>query len=92
MLNYSWKASPNRWDRQEFNASFSIGFWDGLSQSSSHSHRGRVPDASRNWLASVKKAHFVAGEFGRATLRIYGSAVGPRGRTSRVMSPNWTPS
>ncbi len=30
MLNYSWKASPNRWGRPEFYASFSIGFWNGL--------------------------------------------------------------
>jgi hypothetical protein len=40
-----------------------------------------VPGASRNRLASVKKAHYVAGESGGATLRIYGAAVGPRGRT-----------
>ncbi len=34
MLNYSWKASPNRWGRPEFNATFSIGlgFWNGLAQ------------------------------------------------------------
>ncbi len=63
----------------------------GWSQSSPHSHRWRVPGASRNRLASVKKAHNVAGEYGGATLRIYGAAVGPRGRTSRVKSPNWTP-
>ncbi len=31
MLNYSWKASPNRWGRSEFNTSFSIGFGNGLS-------------------------------------------------------------
>ncbi len=30
MLNYSWKASPNRWGRPEFNASFSIGFGNGF--------------------------------------------------------------
>ncbi len=30
MLNYSWKASPNRWGRSKFNASFSVGFWNGL--------------------------------------------------------------
>ncbi len=30
MLNYSWKASPNRWGRPEFNASFSIGCGNGL--------------------------------------------------------------
>ncbi len=30
MLNYSWKASPNRWGRPEFNAAFSIGFGNGL--------------------------------------------------------------
>ncbi len=30
MLIYSWKASPNRWGRSEFNASFSIGFGNGL--------------------------------------------------------------
>ncbi len=29
VLNYSWKASPNRWGRQEFNATFSIGFGNG---------------------------------------------------------------
>ncbi len=29
MLNYSWKASPNRWGRQEFNATFWIGFGNG---------------------------------------------------------------
>jgi hypothetical protein len=40
------------------------------SQSSPHSHQLRVPGASRNLLASVKKAHFVAGEYGLATLRI----------------------
>jgi hypothetical protein len=40
-----------------------------------------VPGASRNRLASVKKAHYVAGEYGGATLRIYGADVGPRGRT-----------
>ena len=33
MLNYSWKASPNRWGRPEFNAIFSIGFGNGLSDS-----------------------------------------------------------
>jgi hypothetical protein len=49
-----------------------------------HSHRWRVPGASRNRPASVKKAEFVAGEYGGATLRIYGVAVGPRGRTYRV--------
>ncbi len=26
MLNYSWKASQNRWGRPELNATFSIGF------------------------------------------------------------------
>jgi hypothetical protein len=26
VLNYSWKASPNRWGRPEFDATFSIGF------------------------------------------------------------------
>ncbi len=31
MLNYSWKASPNGWGRPDFNASFSIGFGNGLS-------------------------------------------------------------
>jgi hypothetical protein len=30
VLNYSWKASPNRWGLAEFSALFSIGFWDGL--------------------------------------------------------------
>jgi hypothetical protein len=30
VLNYSWKASPNRWGRPEFNASFSTGFWNWL--------------------------------------------------------------
>ncbi len=33
MLNYSWKAgpkTPNRWGRPEFNATFSIGFWNVL--------------------------------------------------------------
>ncbi len=54
------------------------------SQSSPHSHLWRVPGASRNRLASVKKANFVAGEYGGATLRIYGAAVGPRGHTLRV--------
>ncbi len=34
------------------------------SQSSPHSHRWKVPGASRNRLASVKNAHFVAGEYG----------------------------
>jgi hypothetical protein len=63
----------------------------GWSPSSPHSHRWRVPGLSRNRLASVKKAHFVAGEYGGATLRIYGVAVGPRGRTYCVQSPNWTP-
>ncbi len=29
MLNYSWKASQNRWGCQEFNTSFSIGFGNG---------------------------------------------------------------
>jgi hypothetical protein len=29
-VNYSWKASPNRWGRPEFNATFSIGFGNGL--------------------------------------------------------------
>ncbi len=33
----------------------------GWSPSSPHSHSWRVPGASRNWLASVKKADFVAG-------------------------------
>jgi hypothetical protein len=56
----------------------------GLSPSSPHSHRWRVPGLSRNRPSSVKKAHFVAGEYGGATLRIYGVAVGPRGRTYRV--------
>jgi hypothetical protein len=53
-------------------------------KSSQHSHQWRVPDASRNRLPSVKKANFVTGEYGGATLRIYGAAVGPRGCTSRV--------
>ncbi len=39
MLNYSWKASPNRWG-SEFNATLSIGFWNGL-----HLER-RPPDIS----------------------------------------------
>jgi hypothetical protein len=56
----------------------------GWSQSSPHSHRWRVPGALRNRLASVAKAHFVDVEYGGATLRIYGAAVWPRGRTSRV--------
>ncbi len=30
VLNYSWKAGPNRWGRPEFNATFSISFWNGL--------------------------------------------------------------
>ncbi len=30
MLNYSWKASPNRWGCLELNATFSIGFGNGL--------------------------------------------------------------
>ncbi len=30
MPNYSWKARPNPWGRSEFNASFSIGFGNGL--------------------------------------------------------------
>ncbi len=30
MLNYSWKASPNRRGRLDFNAAFSIRFWNGL--------------------------------------------------------------
>jgi hypothetical protein len=30
VLNYSWKAGPNRWGRLEFNATFSISFWNGL--------------------------------------------------------------
>ncbi len=41
-----------------------------------HSHRWRVPGDSRNRLASVKKAHFVAGEYGGATLRIYVPLLG----------------
>ncbi len=48
------------------------------SQNSQHSYLWRVPGASRNWLPSVKKAHFVAGGPG-ATLCIYGDVVGPRG-------------
>ncbi len=54
------------------------------------SHRWRVPGTSslRNQLASVKKTyfvpHFVAGEHGGATLRIYGAAAWPRGSTYRV--------
>jgi hypothetical protein len=38
------------------------------SQGSPHSPRWRVPGASRNRLASVKKAHSVVGEYGGATL------------------------
>jgi hypothetical protein len=81
-----WKASTPRGAQFD---SFSQGTppkreLHGWSQSSPHSHWWRVPGASRNRLASVKKAHFVAGEYGGATLRIYGAAVGPRGRTSRV--------
>jgi hypothetical protein len=53
-------------------------------QSSPHSYRWRLPGASKNRLPTVKMAHFVAGEYGGAFLRIYGAAVGPRGRTSRV--------
>jgi hypothetical protein len=29
VLNYSWKASLNRWGRPEFNTTFSIGFGNG---------------------------------------------------------------
>jgi hypothetical protein len=43
----------------------------GWSPSSPHSHRWRVPGASRNRKASVKKADFVAGEYGGVTLSIY---------------------
>ncbi len=43
-----------------------------------------VPGASRNRLASDKKAHFVAGEYGGANLRVYGDGVGQKGRTSCV--------
>jgi hypothetical protein len=32
----------------------------------------------------ANKAHFVAGKYRGATLRIYGAAFGSRGRTSRV--------
>ncbi len=56
----------------------------GWNPSSPHSHCWRVPGVSRNRLATVKKAHFVAGLYGGATLRFYGAAVGPRGRTSCV--------
>ena len=49
-----------------------------------HSCRWRLPGASRNWLPTVKKAHFVAGEYENSTLRIQGPAVGQRDRTSRV--------
>ena len=49
-----------------------------------HSCWWRVPCASRNWLPTVKKAHFVAGEYGDTTLRIKGPAVGQRDSTSRV--------
>ena len=38
----------------------------------------------KNGLAAVKKADFVAEEYGGVTLRIYSVAVGPRGRTYRV--------
>jgi hypothetical protein len=30
VLNYSWKASPNRWGHQEFNSTLSIGFGNWL--------------------------------------------------------------
>ncbi len=30
MLNYTYLTSPKRWGRPEFNASFSIGFGNGL--------------------------------------------------------------
>ena len=30
MLDYSWNAGLNQWGRLEFNATFSIGFWNGL--------------------------------------------------------------
>jgi hypothetical protein len=43
--------------------------------------------SSRNQLPPVTKANFMAGEYGGVTLRIYGAAVGPRSRTSRVQSP-----
>ncbi len=46
MLNYSWKASPNRWGRLEFNATFSIGFGNELRrrQAASDSSSGTLPD------------------------------------------------
>ncbi len=50
MVNYSWKASPNRWGRPEFNTTFSIGFENGLVSEQegeeSGTHRG-AKDGSR---------------------------------------------
>ncbi len=42
MLNYSWKAGPNRWGRPEFNATFSISFWNGLINPSNLMELARV--------------------------------------------------
>ena len=40
----------------------------------------------KNRLASVKKADFVAEEYGGATLRIYGVAVGPKRGSCNMLS------
>jgi hypothetical protein len=40
-------------------------------------------------IGSMKKTHFVAGEYGGSTLRFFGAAVGPGGGTSRVQSRGW---
>jgi hypothetical protein len=42
VLNYSWKASPNRWGSPEFNALYSIGFGnrDGLTTVTTESQCG----------------------------------------------------
>ncbi len=46
------------------------------SQSSLHIYGWRVPGASRNRLPSVKKANFVAREYGGATLRFTAPLLG----------------
>ncbi len=51
MLNYSWKASPNRSGCLEFNASFSIGFWNGLN--SVNSVNLVLLDLLLSWLAPL---------------------------------------
>ncbi len=53
MLNYSWKAGPNRWGRPEFNATFSMSFWNGLSRPRSAVRLGVGASNQPAWAAEL---------------------------------------